>query len=259
MIDYPNIDPVIFEIGPLSIRWYGLMYLVGFTASYMLVKYQIKKKNLNIKKEDIDSLFSYCVLGLIIGARIGYVVFYNLNYYISNPLESFALWQGGLSFHGGLIGSFAAGAYYIKKRGLDFWTIIDLFTVTAPIGLACGRFGNFINGELYGRVTDVYWGMIFPTGGPLPRHPSQLYELLFEGIVLFILLWIIKDRGLKSGSVTSLFLVFYGFFRFFIEFFREPDVQVGYFLGFITMGQILCFVMIISGLLILFLRNKKHS
>ncbi len=258
MIAYPDIDPVLIHIGPISIRWYGLMYLAGFTASYMLVKYQINKKKLAVKMEDIDSLFSYCVIGLIVGARIGYIIFYNLDYYVGNPLEALVLWQGGLSFHGGLVGAVTAGAWYVKKRGLDFWTIADLVIVTAPIGLGLGRLGNFINGELYGRVTDVYWGMVFPSGGPLPRHPSQLYELLFEGIVLFILLWIIKDRGLKPGSVTSFFLIFYGIFRFFIEFFREPDVQVGYFLGFITMGQILCFIMIVSGLLILFFRNKKR-
>jgi len=233
------------------------MYLIGFTASYLLVNYQIKKKNLSLKVQDIDSLYSYCVLGLIIGARVAYVIFYNLDYFLGHPLEIFALWQGGLSFHGGLVGAVAAGAIYVKKRNLDFWVLCDLVIVTAPIGLGCGRFGNFINGELYGRVTDVYWGMVFPAGGALPRHPSQLYELLFEGVVLFILLWTVKDKGLRSGSVTSLFLVFYGLFRFFIEFFREPDPQLGFILGIITMGQILCLVMIISGLLILWYRNRK--
>jgi phosphatidylglycerol:prolipoprotein diacylglycerol transferase len=257
MIPYPSIDPVILRIGPLAVRWYGVMYLIGFTSSYLLVRLQIKKKGLNFGQDFVDSLYSYLILGLLVGARLGYVVFYDFPEYLKNPLEIFALWHGGMSFHGGLIGSIVSGIFFCKKSRVDFWQVSDLVIVTAPIGLAFGRLGNFINGELYGRVTDVPWAMVFPTGGPLPRHPSQLYEFFLEGVVLFTFLWIAKDRGLRSGVVTSLFLMTYGTFRFVVEFFREPDVQLGYILGPFTMGQILSGSMIVAGTLILFFRKNR--
>lgn len=232
------------------------MYLIGFATSYLLVKYQIKKKRIALSMKDIDSLYSFLILGLLIGARLGYVVFYNLSYYLKNPLEIFALWHGGMSFHGGLMGSIVAGILFCKKFRLDFWQLSDLVIVTAPIGLGLGRLGNFINGELYGKVTDVPWAMVFPGGGPLPRHPSQIYEFFSEGVLLFAILWILKDKGLRIGILFSLFLILYGLFRFFIEFFREPDQQLGFILGPFTMGQMLSSIMILLGVEVLLYRNK---
>src|SRR5512135_2945966 len=210
MIPYPHIDPVIVRIGPFSVRWYGMMYLLGFTASFLLVRYQIKKKGLKFAKDFVDSLYSYLILGLLLGARLGYVLFYDLAAYVRHPLEIFAVWHGGMSFHGGLIGSILAGILFCRKYRVDFWQVSDLVIVTAPIGLGLGRLGNFINGELYGRVTNVPWAMVFPGGGPLPRHPSQLYEFFLEGIVLFTILWLLKDRFSRSGLLTALFLMLYG-------------------------------------------------
>lgn len=256
MIPFPNIDPVIFKIGPLSVRWYGVMYLIGFSASYFLVRYQLKRKRIAM---DIGSLYSFLILGLVIGGRLGYIVFYNLNDYIKNPIEIFAVWHGGMSFHGGLIGSVLAGIIFCKKHRLDFWQLSDLVIVTVPTGLGLGRIGNFINGELYGRVTDVPWGMIFPSGGPFPRHPSQLYESFLEGVVLFVFLWFIKDKNLRAGVLTSLFLILYGIFRFIAEFFREPDQQIGFIFGPFTMGQMLSVVTILSGIGVLLLKGGIYK
>ncbi|MBW2105856.1 MAG: prolipoprotein diacylglyceryl transferase, partial [Deltaproteobacteria bacterium] len=184
MLHYPNINPTIIKIGHLQIRWYGVMYILGFLASYFLVKYQIRKKGLNININTVNDLFLFLIIGLIIGARLGYVIFYNLPFYLGHPLKIFAIWEGGMSFHGGLIGIIFSGLIFEKKHRLSFWLIADLISVTAPIGLGLGRLGNFINAELYGRVTNLPWGMIFPSGGALPRHPSQLYEFFLEGILL---------------------------------------------------------------------------
>lgn len=255
MLSFPNIDPVIFRIGSLSVRWYGMMYIIGFTSSYILIRYQMKKRGFNSGKVFVDTLYSYLILGLLAGARLSYVIFYNLPNYIQHPLEIFAVWHGGMSFHGGLIGSIIAGILFCKKFRLDFWQIADLVIVTAPIGLGLGRLGNFMNGELYGRVTDVQWGMVFPAGGQLPRHPSQVYEFLLEGAALFVILWFLKDRKLKPGALSSLFLILYGSFRFFVEFFREPDSQLGFILGPFTMGQILSAVMVAMGSGILVYKN----
>ena len=248
MITYPQIDPVILRIGPLSLRWYGLMYVIGFVSSYLLVVYQLKKKGALAKRAEIDDLFFYLILGLIVGARLGYVLFYNLGFYLENPLEALVVWHGGMSFHGGLIGAFIAGYIMIKRKHLDFFRTADLIIPTCPVGLAFGRLGNFINGELFGKPTDLPWAMVFPGGGPAPRHPSQLYEAFLEGLVLFVILWIYKDRKKREGDVFALFLILYGCFRIICEIFREPDVQVGYILGILSMGQILSLVMIAIGL-----------
>jgi len=256
MIPYPHIDPEIIRVGPMAIRWYGVMYLIGFTASYALVRYQLKRKKSTLGPQDVESLFFYLLLGLIIGARIGYVVFYNLSDYLKDPLEVFAVWHGGMSFHGGLIGSIAAGITFCRKYKADFWQVSDLIIVTAPIGLGLGRLGNFINGELYGRVTNVPWGMVFPFGGPLPRHPSEIYEFLLEGVVLFLILWFLKDRKLNAGTLTCIFLIIYGIFRFFVEFYRQPDSQLGFVLGPLTMGQVLSSGMILCGAAIFFYRRR---
>jgi phosphatidylglycerol:prolipoprotein diacylglycerol transferase len=269
MIPYPNISPDIIRIGPLAVRWYGMMYLIGFVSSYLLVKYQIKKQGQGDRgkgqsqgqgqeysSDFLDSFYTYIILGLLIGARLGYVVFYNLSFYIQHPLDVFAVWQGGLSFHGGLIGSVLAGVWCCKKFKKDPWQVSDLVIATAPIGLGLGRLGNFINGELYGRVTDVPWAMVFPNGGPLPRHPSQLYEFLLEGVVLFSLLWTLKDRGYRPGVLTSIFVMMYGLFRIFVEFFRQPDPQLGFIAGPFTMGQALSACMVLIGVGIFSLRKK---
>jgi len=231
------------------------MYLFGFTLSYLLVKFQIKKKALSVPHDFENSLYSYLIVGLLIGARLGYVVFYDLAAYIRKPLEVFAVWHGGMSFHGGLVGSFIAGILFCGRKKVDFWQTADLVIVTAPIGLGLGRLGNFINGELYGRVSDLPWAMVFPGGGSLPRHPSQLYEFLLEGVILFIILWTAKDRGYGTGVLTSLFLVLYGLFRFLVEFLREPDAQVGFIMGVLTMGQMLSMGMILLGAVIYYQRK----
>jgi phosphatidylglycerol:prolipoprotein diacylglycerol transferase len=257
MIPYPHIDPVMVRIGPFAVRWYGIMYLVGFTASYALVRYQIKKRGLALTGDFLDTLYTWLFLGLMIGARLGYVIFYDLSSYLSHPLEIFAVWHGGMSFHGGFIGSVLAGVWCSKRFKVDPWQVADLIMVTAPIGLGCGRLGNFINGELFGRVTNVPWGMVFPAGGPLPRHPSQLYEFLLEGVVLFTILWIMKDRVLRSGRLTALFVILYGVFRFVAEFIREPDPQLGFILGPFTMGQLLSSLMAFAGAALLYLKRKR--
>jgi phosphatidylglycerol:prolipoprotein diacylglycerol transferase len=259
MVPYPDIKPYIVKIGPFQLRWYSLMYLIGFLCSYLLVKYQIKKKNLPIENAKVDDIYFYLFLGLLLGARLGYVLFYNFFEYLKNPIEILAVWHGGMSFHGGLIGVILAGVYITRKRNIAFWLFADLVIVTAPIGLGLGRIGNFINGELYGRVTDVPWAMVFPGGGALPRHPSQLYESFFEGVVLFIILWLLKDRIKTEGKITGLFLVLYGVIRFIIEFFREPDPQLGFIFAFFSMGQILSFLMIIAGIYIVKKRNGLKS
>lgn len=253
MIPYPHINPEIVRIGPFSVRWYGMMYLLGFLSSYFLVRYQVRKRGLPISKVAIDSLYTYIILGLLIGARLGYVIFYNLPLYLKSPFEIFAVWHGGMSFHGGLIGCIVSGFIFTRRHKLDFWQISDLVIVTAPIGLGLGRLGNFINGELYGRVTDVPWAMVFPDGGPVPRHPSQLYEFFLEGVLLFLILWFLKGRVRRNGYLSATFLLLYGVFRFTVEFFREPDPQIGYILGFLTMGQILSTIMIFIGFLLYYL------
>lgn len=255
MISYPNISPEIIRIGPLAVRWYGMMYLAGFAASYLLVRYQIRKKGLDLGKDSVETLYSYLITGLLLGARLGYVIFYNPDYYLQHPLDILAVWHGGMSFHGGMIGSIGAGILFCRKFKLDFWSISDLIVVPAPIGIGLGRLGNFINGELYGRVSDVPWAMVFPSGGLQPRHPSQLYELFLEGPILFVTLWVLKDRGFRPGAISAVFIIMYGSFRFFVEFFREPDPQIGLILGLFTMGQLLCAAMIMAGLMILRLRK----
>jgi phosphatidylglycerol:prolipoprotein diacylglycerol transferase len=261
MLSYPYISPTIVTLGPLQIRWYGIMYVLGFMASYLLVKYQIIKKRLNIEIKRVNDLFLFLVIGLIIGARLGYCIFYNFSFYLIHPLKLFAIWEGGMSFHGGLIGVVISGYIYIKRHELSFWQLADLLVVTAPIGLGLGRLGNFLNAELYGRVTTLPWGMIFPSAGNLPRHPSQLYECLLEGILLFAILWWVKAFPLRKGTLFCLFFFLYSAFRFFVEFFREPDPQLGFILSFMTMGQILSVLMGIGGVILWFLRpiDKKPT
>ena len=229
----------------------------GFLASYLLVRYQMKRRDFGVSKLDVENLYFYLILGLIIGARLGYVLFYDLKVYLGNPLEIFAIWHGGMSFHGGLIGVLVVGILFSWKNKKSFWKIADLLIVTAPIGLGLGRVGNFINGELYGRVTQVPWAMIFATDKDhLPRHPSQLYECALEGGVLFLILWFLKNKKLPDGGLLAIFLSLYGLFRFFVELFREPDPQLGFILGPFTMGQTLSAFMIVGGMVLLLYFGK---
>jgi len=248
-MQYPKIDPVFLRLGPLELRWYGLMYVLSFTIAYFLISHNAKRKNLPLKKDDIADLIFYLALGVILGGRIGYILFYNLSYYLENPLKVFAVWEGGMSFHGGLIGTVLLIFYYIRKKKITFMMLADLCVPVAPICLCLGRLGNFINGELFGRVTDLPWGMVFPGGGAQPRHPSQLYEAFLEGPVLYTILWLAqKKKDLPAGVLFWCFVTFYGLFRFLVEFTREPDPQIGYILRFFSMGQLLSFPMFVLGL-----------
>lgn len=260
---FPSIDPVLFSLGPLQVRWYGLMYVLGFAASYFLVRKQIRDNGDTKLGREFENLNFVLILAVIVGGRLGYVLFYNFSYYSRHPLEVLATWQGGMSFHGACIALIVAGWAFCRLRGLNFWKTADTYAVTIPIGLGLGRIGNFINGELFGRTTDLPWGMIFPGGGPHPRHPSQLYEALLEGLVLFIILWSLKNktrppsRNWPHGTMMALFLGGYGCFRFVVEFVRQPDPQLGYVIGSLTMGQLLSSLMAAGGLLLWWLRRGR--
>lgn len=259
MLNAPQIDPVLLHLGPLAIRWYGLMYLLGFVAAFFVIKKLAQRRHLPLNSDHISDLLFYIVLGVVLGGRFGYVFFYNFSYYIGHPAQIFAVWQGGMSFHGGLIGVIIAVIIYTRRHALQILPMADILAIAATIGLGLGRIGNFINGELWGRVTTVPWGMVFPSAGPLPRHPSQLYEAILEGPVLFfLLLWIFNRKG-KHGSVFFSFLLLYGCGRFILEFFREPDQQLGLLWGGATMGQILCLVMIALGSGGLYWLKKRGS
>ncbi|HDP24347.1 MAG TPA: prolipoprotein diacylglyceryl transferase [Deltaproteobacteria bacterium] len=257
-MNYPLIDPVLIQIGPFAVRWYGLMYIIGFVLAYVIMRRVSRLKDYDMSRQEIEDLLAYCVLGLVIGARLGYCLFYNAGFYLANPLKIFAVWEGGMSFHGGLIGLVVTVSIFAYKRKKPFLTLADLGAVAAPPGLFFGRIGNFINAELYGRVTEVPWGMVFPGAGSLPRHPSQLYEAFFEGIVLFVLLYVIGKKTRTPGIILSLFLVFYGLMRFCIEFFREPDAQLGFIFFSLTMGQILSLAMVAFGVVLLAHRLKSR-
>jgi phosphatidylglycerol:prolipoprotein diacylglycerol transferase len=248
MLTYPHIDPILVRIGPLAVRWYGLMYLGGFLAGYGIIRYLTKKRHLPLSSDGVSDLLFYCVLGVVAGGRLGYTLFYNPGYYLGHPLEIFAVWQGGMSFHGGLIGVVVATLVFCKRRQLAVLPTGDILVTAATIGLGLGRFGNFINAELWGRPTDLPWGMVFPGAGPLPRHPSQLYEMLLEGAVLFSILFWLHHRKVATGVPFFSFFLGYGVFRFLIEFVREPDAQLGFLWWGATMGQLLSLPMIIFGL-----------
>ena len=256
-LEFPEIDPIIFSVGPLSVRWYGLMYLIGFAFAMWWANRQAEKPNSGWTKEQVSDLLFYGMLGVILGGRVGYVLFYQFSYFLENPLYLFRIDQGGMSFHGGTLGVITAIFIFAWTRKKSIFAVGDFVVPLVPVGLLAGRIGNFINGELWGRVSDVPWAMVFPTGGPLARHPSQLYEAFFEGLVLFlILLWFIK-KPRPAGSVAGVFLLGYGVFRFCIEYFRQPDAQLGLFADFISMGQILSLPMIIGGLGLLIWAYKK--
>jgi phosphatidylglycerol:prolipoprotein diacylglycerol transferase len=245
----PNIDPVAVHLGPLQVHWYGLMYVFGLLALWFLVARRARRPDSGWQPQEVGDFVFYGALGVILGGRIGYMLFYNLPHYLSHPLDVFKVWEGGMSFHGGLLGVLLAMYYFARKTGRTFFAVADYFAPWVPIGLGLGRLGNFINQELWGKVSDLPWAMVFRTGGPLPRHPSQLYEAGLEGVTLFVLLWLYTRRPRATGSVSGLFLIGYGLSRFAVEFVREPDAQLGYLAwGWLTMGQILSTPMILAGI-----------
>ncbi len=258
LMRFPNIEPVIFSVGNLQVRWYGLFYIIAFLIGYLFIKVNLRIKKVQINNEQYDTMLFNTLLGVIIGGRLGYVLFYNLPEYLQNPLKIFAVWEGGMSFHGGAIAVLVLGYYFVKRNKLRFYSLADAVVPFAALGLGLGRIGNFINGELYGRVTDVPWAMIFPYSDGQPRHPSQLYQAFFEGFLMFVILQILYFRRLKEGFVFWAFIGLYGVFRFFIEFYREPDPQLGFVVMNFTMGQVLCFTMIIAALIGFFKIYQKN-
>lgn len=265
-LSFPSISPVFFSIGPLDIRWYSLAYIVGFIFAWRYIKYLASNKAVShsnsINEKLIDDLIFYSIIGLIIGARLGYVIFYNYDYYSENLIEILYLWQGGLSFHGGLLGIVIAAIIISKLYKTTFFEISDLICVSAPVGIFFGRISNFINGELFGRPSNFLIGMKFPNADNQYRHPSQLYEAFLEGLLLFIILnfLIFKFKKLKNpGIISGVFLMLYGLFRFTVEFTREPDIQLGFVYHFFTMGMILSLPMFLAGILILVIKSIKND
>ncbi len=244
----PEIDPVIVQFGPVAIRWYGVMYLVGFLGGWWLMRRRATQPESGWTRAEVGDLLFYSALGVIVGGRLGYVFFYGWERLLEDPWFALRIQEGGMSFHGGLIGVLLAAALFARKTRRQFIDVTDFGAPVVPIGLGAGRIGNFINAELWGRTTEAPWGIVFPGAGPLPRHPSQLYEALLEGVVLFVLLWWFSARPRPRYAVSGLFLIGYGAFRFLVEFFREPDAHLGFlFAGWLTMGQLLTLPMLIAG------------
>lgn len=246
LLTYPHIDPVMLRIGPLALRWYGLAYVLGFVGAGLLMRRLNRTWAVGMSGDDELDVVLAAVVGLVLGARIGYVLFYDLPGLLQDPLSAFAIWDGGMSFHGGLIGILLAGWLVSKRVGVSFLRLADIGAVGAPIGLLLGRLGNFINGELWGRVTDVPWAMVPPYGGP-PRHPSQLYEAILEGLVLLVVMLVLARERRPDGFLLGVMLTLYGVFRIAVEFVREPDAQLGFILGPLTMGQLLSLPVLAAG------------
>ena len=254
---FSQIDPVAFSLGPLSVRWYGLMYLFGFAFAMWLAGRRADAPNSGWTRNEVSDLLFYGFLGVILGGRIGYVLFYNFDLFLADPTYLFKIWTGGMSFHGGLIGVITAMIWFAHKTKRHFFTVADFVAPLIPFGLGVGRIGNFMNGELWGRVTDVPWAIIFPEDGPEPRHPSQLYQFALEGVVLFIILNLFWRKNPPRGAISGMFLLFYGLFRFLVEFVRQPDSQLGLYFQEISMGQILSTPMIIIGALMIWVAYKR--
>lgn len=256
MLTFPQIDPVAVKLGPLAIHWYGLTYLAAFGLFMLLATRRLRHEPFASvtgpgawSRKDIEDILFLGVLGTILGGRLGYCLFYKPAYYATHPLEVFFIWQGGMSFHGGMLGVIASQWWFARSRGKPFWQVMDFVAPCVPLGLAAGRVGNFINGELWGRAADpsLPWAMVFPNGGPVPRHPSQVYQFLLEGLLLFVLLWLYARTPRKEAQVSAMFLIGYGIFRFIAEFFREPDSHLGLLALGMSMGQWLCVPMVLFG------------
>jgi len=257
---FPAFDPVALQIGPLAIRWYALSYVVGLLLGWRYCLYIAQRPPLPLSRSLFDDFFLWALLGVILGGRIGYILFYNFGSYLTDPLEILKVWHGGMSFHGGLIGVLIAIGLFARSRDLPYFAIADVIAAAAPIGLLLGRLANFINGELYGRPTNMPWGVVFPTGGDVPRHPSQLYEAALEGLLLFLVLFVFArftDMRAHIGRLSGLFLVGYAASRIIAEFFREPDIQLGFLIGDSTMGQWLSVPMLLAGLYLLVRRAPR--
>ncbi len=252
-----NFDPVAFQIMSFEIRWYSLAYILGIIIGWILCK-KILIKNPDINQK-FDDYITFIIIGIILGGRLGYVLFYNLNYYTSNIVDIFKIWQGGMSFHGGLLGIIIASILFAKKNNQDTFIYTDLVSLVAPIGIFFGRLANFVNSELYGKVTDVPWAVTFIQVDNLSRHPSQLYEAIFEGVILFVLLLYFRNKNYleRPGLISGLFLIFYSIFRFCIEFFRVPDEQIGYLIFNLSMGQIISLIFIIIGTILFYFKNEN--
>lgn len=255
-MEYPAIEPIAVAVGPLVIHWYGLMYVLGFLSAWLLGRWRADTLGLNT--EDISDLIFYSAVGVIVGGRLGYAIFYGMEQWLSNPLWVFQVWDGGMSFHGGLVGVIAATLFFARKKRIAFMDMADFIAPLAPIGLAAGRLGNFINQELPGRISDVPWALIFPQVGPEPRHPSALYEMLLEGVVLFVVVFWLSRRPRRRGLLSGVFLLGYGVFRFAVEFVRLPDAHLGFIaFDWVTMGHLLTLPMLLGGAaLILWSRSQ---
>lgn len=262
MLLYPHIDPVAIALGPLKFRWYGIMYLLGFIAAWFLGRWRSARPDNPFSKPMIDDLIAWCIIGLVLGGRLGYALFYQTGYFLEHPLAILKVWQGGMSFHGGMLGVFLAMYLYSRRNGLRFFEVTDFIAPLVPPGLFAGRIGNFINAELWGRPTDLPWGMVFPdqAAGFIPRHPSQLYEAGLEGVLLFVLLWLFTSKPRPTMAASGLFLILYGCFRFLVEFVRQPDPQLGYLaFDWLTMGQVLSMPMALLGVFLLAVAYRKHK
>jgi phosphatidylglycerol:prolipoprotein diacylglycerol transferase len=260
MLTFPQIDPVAIALGPIKLHWYGLTYLIGFAVVWLLGKKRANTPYSVVKPEAVDDMVYYGALGVILGGRIGYILFYDFSSLVTDPLIILKVWEGGMSFHGGMIGVFIVMWWFARKQNCTLLALIDMISPLIPLGLGAGRIGNFINAELWGRVSDVPWAMVFPNAGSLPRHPSQLYEAILEGIVLFIIMWCFTSKQRPVMAPTGLALFFYGGFRFFVEFFRLPDAHLGYLaFDWVTMGQILSLPMIMIGAFLFFYAYKKTA
>lgn len=261
MLPYPAIDPVAVSLGPVRLHWYGVMYIAAFLVAWLLGRYRASRPGSGWTTDMVDDLVTWAMLGVVLGGRLGYIVFYDFDTYRADPLEILRVWNGGMSFHGGLAGVLLAALWWSARHKKRFLDVTDFVAPLVPPGLFFGRLGNFINGELWGKVTSAEWGMVFPGAGDLPRHPTQLYEAGLEGALLFVVLWVYSRKPRPLGAVSGLFAVLYALCRIFVEFFRLPDAQIGYlYFGWVTMGQVLCLPLLLAGVLLLAYaaHEKRH-
>ena len=260
MLTFPNIDPVALSLGPVKIHWYGLMYLIAFVAGWWLARLRARQPGSGWNEDEVADVVFYIALGVILGGRIGSILFYNFSAFTEDPLMLLRIWEGGMSFHGGFIGVVIAFFLYARNTNRSFFQVADFLAPMFPLGLGAGRVGNFINGELWGRVTDVPWGMVFPGAGDAPRHPNQIYQFLGEGVILFIIVWVYSSKPRPTMAVSGLFCIVYGIYRFLVEFVREPDAHLGFIaFDWLTMGQLLSLPMVLIGLLLMWLAHTDTT